>query len=243
MKLTLMRDNSGTLTMRTLDITLQIEAMKHETKARPISNLRTSIRHASPDCKLEEAQKLTKVIPAANFRKTTNGTQMTAYNGIVQIEVNHLANRTEVNRVKQEAAELTQTLAAFMGSSGHSVKIWLRFTRPDKSLPKSREEAEIFQAHAYRKAVGLCQPALSYAIELKKPTLDQFCRQTYDPELYYNPDSTAIYMRQPLEMPSDTTYKETVQAENSPFKRLIPGYDSFDTLSALDPAIVVHNRS
>ena len=141
MKLTLMRDNSGTLTMRTLDITLQIEAMKHETKARPISNLRTSIRHASPDCKLEEAQKLTKVIPAANFRKTTNGTQMTAYNGIVQIEVNHLANRTEVNRVKQEAAELTQTLAAFMGSSGHSVKIWLRFTRPDKSLPKSREEA------------------------------------------------------------------------------------------------------
>lgn len=40
-------------------------------------------------------------------------------------------------------------------------------------------------------------------------------------------------MRQPLEMPSDTTYKETVQAENSPFKRLIPGYDSFDTLSAL----------
>ena len=233
MKLTLMRDNGETTTMRTLDINTQIETMKHETKARPISNLRTSIRHASPDCKLEEAQKLTKVIPAANFRKTTNGTQMTAYNGIVQIEVNHLANRTEVNRVKQEAAELTQTLAAFMGSSGHSVKIWLRFTRPDKSLPKSREEAEIFQAHAYRKAVGLCQPALSYAIELKKPTLDQFCRQTYDPELYYNPDSTVIYMRQPLEMPSDTTYKETVQAENSPFKRLIPGYDSFDTLSAL----------
>ena len=122
MKLTLVRDNGGTLTMRTLDITLQIEAMKHETKARPISNLRTSIRHASPDCKLEEAQKLTKVIPAANFRKTTNGTQMTAYNGIVQIEVNHLANRTEVNRVKQEAAELTQTLAAFMGSSGHYPK-------------------------------------------------------------------------------------------------------------------------
>lgn len=122
MKLTLMRDNDGTSTMRTLDINLQIEAMKHETKARPISNLRTSIRYASPDSKLEAAQKLPKVIPAANFRKTTNGAQMTGYNGIVQIEVNHLANRTEVNRIKQEAAELTQTFAAFMGSSGHSVK-------------------------------------------------------------------------------------------------------------------------
>lgn len=44
MKLTLMRDNGDTSTMRTLDINLQMEAMKHETKAQPVSNLRTSIR-------------------------------------------------------------------------------------------------------------------------------------------------------------------------------------------------------
>lgn len=233
MKLTLMRDNDGANTLRTLDIKLQMEAMKHETKAQPITNLRTSIRYASPDAKLDEAKKLTKVIPAASFKKTTNGLQMTEYNGIIQLEVNHLANLTEVNRVKQEAAELSQTFAAFMGSGGHSVKIWVRFTRPDNSLPQKREEAEIFHAHAYRKAVSLYQPALSYSIELKNPTLDVFCRQTCDPELYYNPDATAIYMRQPLEMPSDTTYQETVQSETSPFKRLIPGYDSFETLSAL----------
>ena len=228
-----MRDNGGTPTMRTLDINLQIEAMTHETKAQPISNLRTSIRYASPDAKLDDAKKLAKVIPAAAFRKTANGIQMTAYNGIIQIEVNHLANLMEVNRVKQEAEELSQTYLAFMGSSGHSVKIWVRFTRPDKSLPKNREEAEIFQAHAYRKAVSLYQPILSYSIELKNPALEQFCRQTYDPELYYNPDSTIMYMRQPMEMPSETTYQEAVQAETSPFKRLIPGYDSLETLSAL----------
>ena len=228
-----MRDNGGTPTMRTLDINLQIEAMKHETKAQPISNLRTSIRYASPDAKLDDAKKLAKVIPAAAFRKTANGIQMTAYNGIIQIEVNHLANLMEVNRVKQEAEELSQTYLAFMGSSGHSVKIWVRFTRPDKSLAKNREEAEIFQAHAYRKAVSLYQPILSYSIELKNPALEQFCRQTYDPELYYNPDSTIMYMRQPMEMPSETTYQEAVQAETSPFKRLIPGYDSLETLSAL----------
>ena len=228
-----MRDNGGTPTMRTLDINLQIEAMKHETKAQPISNLRTSIRYASPDAKLDDAKKLAKVIPAAAFRKTATGIQMTAYNGIIQIEVNHLANLMEVNRVKQEAEELSQTYLAFMGSSGHSVKIWVRITRPDKSLPKNREEAEIFQAHAYRKAVSLYQPILSYSIELKNPALEQFCRQTYDPELYYNPDSTIMYMRQPMEMPSETTYQEAVQAETSPFKRLIPGYDSLETLSAL----------
>lgn len=233
MKITLMRENDGTITMRTLDTNLQIEAMKHETKAQPVSNLRTSIRYAAPDCQLDGVKKLAKVIPAASFRKTPNGIQMTEYNGIVQLEVNHLANRMEANRVKQEAAELSQTFAAFIGAGGYSMKIWVRFTRPDKSLPKSREEAEIFQAHAYRKAVSLYQPALSYSIELKNPSLEQFSRQTYDPELYYNPESTVIYMRQPLEMPSETTYKEAVQAEASRFKRLIPGYDSFETLSAL----------
>ena len=221
-----MRDNGGTPTMRTLDINLQIEAMKHETKAQPISNLRTSIRYASPDAKLDDAKKLAKVIPAAAFRKTANGIQMTAYNGIIQIEINHLANRAEV-------VVLSQSYLSLMGSSGHSVKIWVRFTRPDKSLPQNREEAEIFQAHAYRKAVSLYQPILSYSIELKNPALEQFCRQTYDPELYYNPDSTIMYMRQPMEMPSETTYQEAVQAETSPFKRLIPGYDSLETLSAL----------
>ena len=70
-----MRDNGGTPTMRTLDINLQIEAMKHETKAQPISNLRTSIRYASPDAKLDDAKKLAKVIPAAAFRKTANRIQ------------------------------------------------------------------------------------------------------------------------------------------------------------------------
>ena len=37
---------------------------------------------------------------------------MTGYNGIVQIEVNHLANRTEVNRIKQEAAQILMILTS-----------------------------------------------------------------------------------------------------------------------------------
>ena len=93
--------------------------------------------HRTP--KFGRRQEIDKSHPGCKlFRKTANGIQMTAYNGIIQIEVNHLANLMEVNRVKQEAEELSQTYLAFMGSSGHSVKIWVRFTRPDKSLPKNR---------------------------------------------------------------------------------------------------------
>lgn len=145
MKLTLMRDNGETTTMRTLDINIQIETMKHETKAQPVSNLRTSIRYASPDSKLDDVKKLVKVVPAATFRKTVNGIQMTGYNGIIQIEVNHLANRMEVNRVKQEAAELSHTFAAFMGSGGHSVKYGYDSHVPTSHFLKNGKKRKYFR--------------------------------------------------------------------------------------------------
>ena len=143
MKLTLMRDNGETTTMRTLDINIQIETMKHETKAQPVSNLRTSIRYASPDSKLDDVKKLVKVVPAATFRKTVNGIQMTGYNGIIQIEVNHLANRMEVNRVKQEVRTFTY-IRSLYGFRRTFRKIWIRFTRPDKSLPQNGKKRKYF---------------------------------------------------------------------------------------------------
>ena len=44
--------------------------------------------------------------------------------------------------LQMEAAELSQTFAAFMGSGGHSVKIWIRFTRPDE-YESSREKKDL----------------------------------------------------------------------------------------------------
>lgn len=205
--------------MRTLDINIQIETMKHETKAQPVSSLRTSIRYASPDSKLDDVKKLVKKLSQLPlFRKTVNGIQMTGYNGIIQIEVNHLANRMEVNR-GSEAAELSYIpRPLWVGDNFRKNMDTIHTSRQVTS--SKREEAEIFQANAYRKAVSLCQPALSYAIELKNPALEQFCRQTYDPELYYNPESTVIYMRQPLEMPSKQLTRKLC-SRASPFKRLI----------------------
>ena len=184
MKLTLMRDNSGTLTMRTLDITLQIEAMKHETKARPISNLRTSIRHASPDCKLEEAQKTDeshpcRQLPQNNQRNTNDRIQR------------HRANRSKPPG-KQDGSKPCETGSGRTHSNPRSLHGFQRTLRKNMAAfhtpgqittQKPGRSGNIPNSHAYRKAVGLCQPALSYAIELKnrhwinsagKPTIRNF---------------------------------------------------------------------
>lgn len=64
------------------------------------------------------------------------------------------------------------------------------------------------------------QPQLPFDIDLKEPSLEQYCRLTYDPDLYFNPEAMPIYMKQPMAMPTEMTYREQVQTEASPLQRL-----------------------
>ena len=71
--------------------------------------------------------------------------------------------RTYMKLTQKDVAEklgitqiTVQTFAAFCGSSGRSVKIWVLFALPDGSLPKRESEMVLFHAHAYRLAVKMC---------------------------------------------------------------------------------------
>lgn len=233
MGITQIRDDGKVNTLRTLKTEQVVELIKKETKAALVSNARKSLVYSLPAEKNDYVQKLPKLLPAATFVRRDGVMQMREYTGIVMLEVNHLAGRSEAERVKTQAEELPQTYVAFIGSSGRSVKIWVRFTYPDNKLPATREKAEVFHAHAYRLAVKYYQPQLSFDIELREPKLDQYCRLSFDPQVYLNPRSTAIYLRQPIGMPTETTYKEVVDADSSPMRRMLPGYESYDALSAL----------
>lgn len=120
-----------------------------------------------------------------------------------------------------------------MGASGKSVKIWTCFTRPDGTLPQTTEEAEVFQAHAYRLAIKCYQPQLPFNILLKEPKLEQFSRLSYDPDLIYRPTPVPFYLSQPIGMPGEMTYHEKSSTEASPLNRALPGYDTEDTVALL----------
>ena len=120
-----------------------------------------------------------------------------------------------------------------MGASGKSVKIWTCFTRPDGTLPQTTEEAEVFQAHAYRLAIKCYQPQLPFNILLKEPKLEQFSRLSYDPDLIYRPAPVPFYLSQPIGMPGEMTYHEKSSTEASPLNRALPGYDTEDTVALL----------
>lgn len=60
---------------------------------------------------------------------------MRDYSGLVLLEVNHLSDLQEAVQIRQQAAMMPQTLLAFVGFSGKSVKIVIPFTLPDGTLP------------------------------------------------------------------------------------------------------------
>ena len=233
MRITQIRDDGKVNTMRTLKIEQLVEQMKVETKAQLVSKMREVLPFMFPGDKSEYVQKVPKLLPAAAFTRKEGVAVMTEYNGIVMLQVNALSGFMEADEVKKRVKELPQTYLAFIGSSGKSVKIWVRFTYPDDFLPDTRERAELFHAHAYRLAVRFYQPQLPFNIELKEPSLEQYCRLTFDSELYFNPDAMPIYLKQPIAMPGEMTYCERVQAEISPLQRLAPGCESHNAVSLL----------
>ncbi len=233
MKITQLREKDGNLTLSTTDLDTFLQKIKTETKTQPVSTFRQQLRYCLPGKRCNEADRLPKVLPAAEFRKTNGVCQMKTYNGIVELTVGPLSGKSEIALVKRLAWEQPQTRLVFTGSSGRTVKIWTTFTRPNNSLPGKREEAEVFHAHAYRLAVKCYQPQLPFDILLKEPKLEQYSRLSFDPEAMYRPDSIQFYLAQPVSMPDETTYREALQDEKSPLTRAVLGYEAEEAIIML----------
>ncbi len=233
-KITQVRDGGNHVTQSTLTLDAWVERMKEEVKTYPVTMFRSQLRHFLPGDHCEAADKLPKMMPAAEFRKTEGGQCMKAYNGLVELTVGPLAGRAEVEQVKREAWKLPQTRCAFMGASGHSVKILVAFTRPDNTLPLARAEAEAFHAHAYIMAVKCYQPQLSFDIRPKEPFLEQYSRLSYDPDVLYRPDSVQFYLSQPMGMPDEMAlHTEPAVSGQRPLERALGSYETADALSML----------
>ncbi len=213
MKVTLIRTDkeNGKEALSTCETGTLFEKIKTETKSGHITALRNILPVLEgTHSRYEYIDKLPRIYPAIEYTRTKEGERrMKQYNGLVQLEVNKLAGTSEVEFLKEQAALLPQTFAAFCGSSGRSVKIWVRFALPDDGgLPAKEKEAALFHAHAYRLAVKCYQPMFPFDITLKEPVLTQSCRMTLDTHPYYNPDAVAFCLEQLLAMPGEETFRQ-----------------------------------
>ena len=238
MKITLVREEkeSGREAVSTCEADVLLERIKTETKAAHVTALRTMLLYTTPDARghYEHIDKLPRIYPAVEYgRSRDGGRKLKRYNGIVMLEVNGLAGLSEVELVKEQARLLPQTWAAITGSSGRSVKIWVKFVLPDGNLPVKEENITLFHACAYRMAVQCYQPILPFPITLKEPNPAQSCRMTLDTDPYFNPDAIAFCQEQPISMPGEQTFHQRKLTEKNPLLRLKPGFETSETFTIL----------
>ena len=238
MKITLIRTgaDTGRESLVTCEAGAFIERIKTETQGKYVSGLRTMLAYGfgTDHGSYTHIDRLPRVCPGVEWGRTREGERkLKHYNGLVMLEVQRLSGFSEVELVKRQAALLPQTCAAFAGSSGRSVKIWVNFALPDGSLPQGSEEVSLFHAHAYRMAVQCYQPILPFPILLKEPLPADSFRMTQDSAPYYNPSSVPFCLEQPLSMPAEQTFGEHKLAERNPLLRLQPGYESSQTFTLL----------
>ena len=204
MKITKQTAYRHTVAQRTMRMEEIVAWVKDERTRDKLALFREKLRRAYPDKRYPFTRKLPQLLFAGTFRKG----ELKEYNGWILLEINRLKSIEEALSLKQKIVEYPQTLFAMIGSSGRSVKFVGAYTYPDGSLPRSRTDAEVFHAHAYRHALKTYEPRLSYPIELKRPVLEMGCRLSYDADVYYNPDALSIHLEQPVAMPDESAYQE-----------------------------------
>ena len=127
-----------------------------------------------------------------------NGERITrGYTGLVLLEVNNLASHDEADAVRKGAAEMPQTLMAFVGADGQSVKIVCQgelFPGGSK-LPESDADIALFHENLYERARLIYNGQLGVTVEKLEPTTQRICYMSFDPGLVYNPMATPIYAK------------------------------------------------
>ncbi len=127
-----------------------------------------------------------------------NGERITrGYTGLVLLEVNNLTSQDEADAVRRGAAEMPQTLMAFVGADGQSVKIVCQgeLFPGGSRLPESDAEIALFHENLYERARLIYNGQLGVTVEKLEPTTQRICYMSSDPGLVYNPMATPIYAK------------------------------------------------
>ena len=114
------------------------------------------------------------------------------YNGLVVIEVNELKRYEDAVAVRNQVARMDETLMAFLGASGKSVKIVCRgelFKEEGKTLPSDEAEIRQFHKNLYETARRAYQNQFGLEMEYLEPKVERTVYLSADPEMYFNPEA------------------------------------------------------
>ena len=89
------------------------------------------------------------------------------------------------------------TRIAFISPKGMGLKIVVRVCRTDGTLPETIQEIEDFHHAAYHKIASFYAQLCGVEVDTSGQDVSRTCLFSYDPDIYFNPDATAVIVEQP----------------------------------------------
>ena len=143
------------------------------------------------------------------------------YRGVVVLTL-PVAGAVSWQQLRKNVALLPQTLLAFRGSSGRTLKVVCRATLPDSSLPESADDGRLFRQHALALAARFYEGQTGIRALIGDG--GRRCRMSHDSEAYFNEYATAFVLEQPTEPLAMSLRRKTAATPLLP-NDCLPGYD------------------
>ena len=199
MKISLLKLSRKKEVIKRLELMELAEMIRENPEKSQVFNLRLNYQFYQPQ-RMSDGQivldsqqhtvNLPRILFAAecvNYKEMQKGLK---YNGLVVVEVNGLKTYEEAVNIRNQAARMDETLMAFLGASGKSVKIVCRgelFGKED--LPTKENEIRQFHKNVYDTARRAYQNQFGLDIEYLEPQLERTVYLSADPEMYFNPNA------------------------------------------------------
>ena len=214
-QVTILKNTRNVVSLRSVsldDVAASIRTGEYRTAAQELRQYCAlpSIRRVEEsgvDPETPVARNVPRICFSALMKKQKEERTVQAYTGLVLLEVENLSDYDEARAVMSNARLMPQTLMAFIGVSGRSVKIVCRGAlangKQPKSegdtmglnikLPKSEGDIKNFHLNLYEKARLAYNAQLGVTLEKREPKLTNVCFMSDDEEMYYNPDALLFY--------------------------------------------------
>jgi len=200
-KVTIVKNYRNTETLRSADFTevvRSIQSCEHQEAVQQVRYLNAEIVFTrQADGSVRGASNYTSKIPrvcfASEMENRNRQRVIKGYTGLVLLEVNNLTSYDEAVAIRQGAALMPQTLLAFVGASGLSVKIVCCGEQFEGGLPGTDDDIRRFHLNLYEKARLAYNAQLGVTIDKLEPHLERTCYVSCDADLFYNPSAVPFY--------------------------------------------------
>ena len=206
MKISLLKISRNKEVIKRIELSAIADMIRKNPEEKVVYNLRLNYQFYKP-VRQEDGQimvddahfvGLPRICFAVDFDKYKEKPRLLAYNGLVAVEVNGLKTYEEAVGIRNQAARMDETLMAFLGASGMSVKIVCRgelfgtsriLSEGGLKLPKDEAEMRQFHKNLYETARRAYQNQFGLDIEYLEPRLERTVYLSADPEMYFNPNA------------------------------------------------------